>query len=130
VVTPSPESDQTLQRASQQSVDHGAELLKACRSLEALAAVEKSLQRGRTIEVAQSEQSEEHNFKGVMASAGCLLLFLILFAVFIVALVEGLRLPLRDSAIWRLWPLGLILPLALFLGLQFLQTVIQKPQSR
>jgi hypothetical protein len=107
-----------------------SELLKACRSLEALAAVEKSLQRGRTIEVAQSEQSEEHNFKGVMASAGCLLLFLILFAVFVVALVEGLRLPLRDSALWRLWPLALIVPLAIFLGLQFLQTVIQKPQSR
>lgn len=104
--------------------------LKACRSLEALAAIEKSLQRGRTVEVAQSEQSEEHNFKGVMASAGCLLLFLILFAVFVVALVEGLRLPLRNSPIWRLWPLALILPLAVFLGLQFLQTVIQKPQSR
>ena len=57
-------------------------------------------------------------------------IFLILFAVFVVALVEGLRLPLRESPIWRLWPLGLILPLALFLGLQFLQTVIQKPQSR
>jgi predicted dehydrogenase len=107
-----------------------AEWLKACRSLEALAAVEKSLQRGRTIEVAQAEQSEEHNFKGVMASAGCLLLFLTLFAVFIVALVEGLRLPLRESAIWRLWPIALILPLAGFLGLQFLQTVIQKPPSR
>lgn len=109
---------------------NGAELLKACRSLETLAAVEKSLQRGRTIEVAQSEQGEEHNFKGVMASAGCLLLFLILFAVFVVVLVEGLRLPLRESVIWRLWPLALIVPLAIFLGLQFLQTVIQKPPSR
>lgn len=117
-------------RDSQPSEVRGRQFLMACRSLEALAAVEKSLQRGRTIEVAQSEQSEEHNFKGVMASAGCLLLFLILFAVFVVALVEGLRLPLRESPIWRLWPLGLILPLALFLGMQFLQTVIRKPESR
>jgi hypothetical protein len=110
--------------------NRGTKLLKACRSLEALAAIEKSLQRGRTVEIAQSEQSEEHNFKGVMASAGCLLLCVILCAVFVVALVEGLRLPLRQSQIWRLWPIALIVPLAIFLGLQFLQTVIQKQEPR
>ncbi len=104
--------------------------LEACRSLETLAAVEKSLQRSRTIELAQTEQTEEHAFKGVMASGGCLLLMLTLLAIFIVALVEGLQLPLRNSTIWRLWPLALIVPLAGFLGLQFLQTVIQKSPER
>lgn len=104
--------------------------LEACQSLETLAAVEKSVQRSRTIELSQAEQSEEHNFKGVMASAGCLLLMISLGALFVVALVEGLQLPLRNSTIWRLWPLALVLPMAAFLGLQFLQTVIQKPQQR
>jgi hypothetical protein len=41
-----------------------------------------------------------------------------------------LRLPLRQSQIWRLWPIALIVPLAIFLGLQFLQTVIQKQEPR
>lgn len=104
--------------------------LEACSSLEALAAVEKSVQRSRTIELSQAEHSEEHNFKGVMASAGCLLLMFILFAIFVVVLVEGLQLPLRNSLVWRLWPMALFGALAVFLGLQFLQAVIQKPQQR
>lgn len=104
--------------------------LEACRSLEVLAAVEKSLQRARTIEISQAEETEAFNFKGVMASGGCLLLMFSLFALFIVVLVEGLRLPLRNMSIWRLWPLGLILPMAAFLALQFLQTIIQKPRPR
>lgn len=103
--------------------------LEACRSLETLAAVEKSIQKSRTIELAAGEQSEEHQFKGVMASAGCLLLMLMLFALFVVVMVEGLQLPLRNSSIWRLWPIGLIVALAGFLGLQFLQAVIQKPRD-
>lgn len=102
----------------------------SCRSLEVLAAVNKSLDRARTVELSQAEQTEEYQFKGVMASGGCMLLMLILLAVFVVALVEGLQLPLRNSTIWRLWPLALIVPLAAFLGLQFLQAVIQKPQQR
>lgn len=112
------------------SADEPTSWLAACSSLENLAAVNKSLDRARTIELSQAEQTEEYQFKGVMASAGCLLLMLILLAIFVVALVEGLQLPLRNSTIWRLWPLALIVPLAAFLGLQFLQAVIQKPQQR
>ncbi|WP_254508723.1 hypothetical protein [Anatilimnocola floriformis] len=101
----------------------------ACRILEIRAAVEKSVQRSRTIELSQAEQTEEYQFKGVMASTGCLMLMLVLFAVFVVALVEGFQLPLRNSAVWRLWPIGLVISLAIFLGLQFLQAVIQKPRN-
>lgn len=104
--------------------------MDSCRSLEVLAAVNKSLDRARTIELAQAEQTEEYQFKGVMASTGCLLLLMILFAIFVVALVEGLQLPLRNSTLWRLWPLALVVPLAAFLGLQFLQAVIQKSPDR
>jgi hypothetical protein len=107
----------------------GEDWLAACRSLEAIAAVERSLQRGRAIELSQAEQTEEHAFKGVMASSGCLILLLLLFAMFIVALVEGLQLPLRKLPLWRAWPIALIVPLAIFLALQFLQTIIEKPRS-
>jgi len=103
--------------------------LAACRSLEVLAAVERSLQRGRTIELNQAEQTEEHAFKGVMASAGCLILMLLLLAMFVVSLVEGLQLPLRKSPLWRAWPLALVIPLAIFLAMQFLQTIIEKPRQ-
>jgi hypothetical protein len=65
-----------------------------------------------------------------MASTGCMLLLMILFAIFVVALVEGLQLPLRNSTIWRLWPVALVIALAGFLGLQFLQAVIQKSPER
>ena len=103
--------------------------MEACRALETLAAVNKSLDRSRTVELSTTEQSEEHQFKGVMASVGCLMLMLILFAVFVVTLVEGFQLPLRNSAIWRLWPVGLVVALVIFLGMQFLQAVIQKPRD-
>jgi hypothetical protein len=119
-----------FERVKRSAAETEAAWLEACRSLETLAAVEKSLQRSRTIELSQSEQTEEHAFKGVMASTGCLLLMLILLAIFVVALVEGLQLPLRNSTIWRLWPVALIVPLAGFLGLQFLQAVIQKSPDR
>jgi hypothetical protein len=125
------EGKETLARCeellSQRGPGSNALWLAACRSLEAVAAVEKSLQRGRTIELNQAEQTEEHAFKGVMASAGCLLLLLMLVAVFVVSLVEGLQLPLRKSLIWRAWPLALVLPLGIFLAMQFLQTIIEKP---
>jgi hypothetical protein len=95
--------------------------------LETLAAVERSLQRGRTIELSQADQTEEHAFKGVMATSGCMLLLVMLFGVFVVSLVEGLQLPLRNWAVWRLWPLFMIVPLGIFLVTQLLQTVIEKP---
>lgn len=119
-----------FERVARSTAEKDVSWLAACRSLETLAAVEKSLQRSRTIELSQTEQTEEHAFKGVMASTGCLLLMFILFAIFVVALVEGLQLPLRNSTIWRLWPVALVISLAGFLGLQFLQAVIQKSPNR
>lgn len=120
----------TFERIRSSPAETASAWLEACHSLETLAAVEKSVQRSRTIELSQAEQTEEHNFKGVMASAGCLLLMVGLLALFVVVLVEGLQLPLRNSSIWRLWPVALVLLMASFLGLQFLQAVIQKPQQR
>jgi cytochrome c biogenesis protein ResB len=101
------EAAETIERASAVKYNHAnasSDWLAACRSMEAVAAVEKSLQRGRTIELNQAEQTEEHAFKGVMASAGCLILMLLLVAMFVVSL------------------------LGIFLAMQFLQTVIEKPR--
>jgi predicted dehydrogenase len=114
-------------RLKKEPARFGEVWLEPCRSLETLAAVERSLQRGRTIELSQADQTEEHAFKGVMATSGCMLLLVMLFGVFVVSLVEGLQLPLRNWAVWRLWPLFMIVPLGIFLVTQLLQTVIEKP---
>ena len=106
--------------------------LAACRDQEAAEAIDRSLARGRTIELFNEEHSEEESFKGVMAMGGCLLLVGALGVVFMATVVEGLRLPLRDWAVWRYWPVYLLVPIVVFLLLQLLQIVVKKevPQLR
>jgi hypothetical protein len=100
--------------------------LNACRDQEAAEAVDRSLARGRTIELFNEEHTEEESFKGVMAMGGCLLLLGALGVVFVATIVEGLRLPLRDWAAWRYWPVYLLVPIGVFLMLQLLQLVVKK----
>ncbi len=100
--------------------------LAACRDQEAAEAIDRSLARGRTIELFNEEHSEEESFKGIMAMGGCLLLVGALGVVFVATIVEGLRLPLRDWAVWRYWPIYLLAPIAVFLMLQLLQLVVKK----
>jgi hypothetical protein len=100
--------------------------LNACRDQEAAEAIDRSLARGRTIELLNEEHTEEESFKGVMAVGGCLLLVGALGVVFVATIVEGLRLPLRDWAVWRFWPVYLLVPIAVFLLLQLLQLVVKK----
>ena len=112
-------------KAGHQRYDDSA-WLSACRDQEAAEAVDRSLARGRTIELFNEEHTEESSFKGVMAMGGCLLLMLALAGVLVATLVDSLRLPLRDFGLWRMWPVFLLAPLALFLALQLLQTVIKR----
>jgi hypothetical protein len=100
--------------------------LNACRDQEAAEAIDRSLARGRTIELFGEEHTEEDSFKGIMAMGGCLLLVGALGVVFLATIVEGLRLPLRDWAVWRFWPVYLLVPIAVFLLLQLLQLVVKK----
>jgi len=100
--------------------------LAACRDQEAAEAIDRSLARGRTIELFNEEHTEEESFKGIMAMGGCLLLVGALGVVFLATIVEGLRLPLRDWAVWRYWPIYLLVPIAAFLMLQLLQLVVKK----
>jgi hypothetical protein len=100
--------------------------LNACRDQEAAEAIDRSLARGRMIELFNEQHTEEESFKGIMAMGGCLMLVGALGVVFLATIVEGLRLPLRDWAVWRYWPLYLLAPIVVFLMLQLLQLVVKK----
>jgi len=117
---------QSLQEAvAGRDVDETA-WLAACRDQEAAEAIDRSLARGRTIELFNEEHTEEDSFKGIMAMGGCLLLVGALGVVFLATIVEGLRLPLRDWTVWKYWPIYLLAPIAVFLMLQLLQLVVKK----
>lgn len=101
--------------------------LDLCRDLEAIEAIDRSLLKGRSVAIHAEETSEEESFKGTMASAGCLVLLLVLLAFGGVLLVEGLQLPIRKFAIWRFWPVGLVVGILIFLGMQSLRAFVHKP---
>jgi hypothetical protein len=103
--------------------------LAACHDQEAAEAVDRSLTRGRTIELFNEEHTEEESFKGVMAMGGCLLLSMALGVLFVAVVVEGLRLPMRSWPLWRLWPFYLLVPIVAFLLLQLLQLVIKREEG-
>lgn len=104
--------------------------LAACRDVEVAESVDRSLARGRAVEFFGEEHSEEQSFKGVMAVGGCLMLSVTFVAVLVAAAVEGLQLPLRESALWRAWPFYLLVPIVLFLLLQLLQGVAKRPEKQ
>jgi hypothetical protein len=64
-----------------------------------------------------------------MAVGGCLLLMMALGVVFVATVVEGLRLPMRDWLVWKYWPIYLLVPVVVFLLLQFLQLAIKRDDS-
>ncbi len=100
---------------------------EACRALEIEEAIERSARRGRTIDLYNEQVSEEETFKGMMAVGGCAMLIWVLSMLFLAGLVEGLQLPIRNTFLWRLWPAALILPLGVFLVLQLLRLVFERP---
>jgi hypothetical protein len=104
--------------------------LAACRDQEAAEAVDRSLLRGRTIELFNEEHTEEASFKGIMAMGGCLILVCTLGLVLIAAIVEGLHLPMRNWPLWRLWPIYLLAPLTVFLLLQLLSLALKRNEDR
>ena len=116
---------------------HSTRWLDSCRELDFVYSMQKSLRRGRTIELQTQPASEEQNFKGVMASWGCLLLMATVAVFFGLALFDGFTLPFRDDAmdvrdaanppprnpLWiRLWPFYIF---AVFILLQCLQLVFR-----
>ena len=102
---------------------------EACRSLEITDAIQRSLQRRRTIELYHEQVTEHDTFKSVMAAGGCGMLLWVMLLLMIAGVVEGLQLPIRGTLLWRLWPFALIAPLAVFLGLQLLQLVFKRSDA-
>lgn len=88
----------------------------ACRDLELADAVERSLQRGRAIDLHFEEHSEQGTFKGLMAAGGCLLLMTTLAVVVLASMFGGLNV---RGAEW--WPYVLLTILGLFLAAQCLR---------
>jgi hypothetical protein len=62
----------------QSCLEHSAQpritWLDACRAVEAMEAIDRSIARNRAIELYNEEPSEESSFKGIMAASGCLML--------------------------------------------------------
>ena len=101
----------------------------ACRALDLTELAGESARRGKTLIVNNERLTEEDTFKGMMAAGGCLLLTFTMFVLVVVVVVEGLELPVRQTALWRSWPLVLFVPFALFLALQLLRMVFPKADA-
>jgi predicted dehydrogenase len=104
--------------------------LAACRDQEATESVDRSLIRGRTIELFHEEHTEAASFKSIMAMGGCLLLVLAVCVVLLASVVEGLQLPLRNLPAWRMWPLYLLALIGAFLLLQILSLALKRTELK
>ena len=93
----------------------------AARSVELAETIDRSLRKGRTIELYFEEYTEESTFKGTMASIGCGLLLLGMFVMGAVAIAEQIGVPYT-----RLWPYVLAGVLGIFLVLQLLMLVFRR----
>ena len=106
--------------------------LQACRAVEAMEAIDRSLSRGRAIELYNEEPSEESSFKGIMAASGCLMLLGTLAAVSCAGGVAIFFPPGKRTgeagpgqygqfhSYWTWLQICLIAPLAVFLLVQLL----------
>jgi hypothetical protein len=124
--------------------------LGACRDLDLAAALQRSVARGRAVELKVDRATETANFKGVMSAWGCLLLLgaLLFFCIWSVVgaleltwsngpdettstiVTDSTKVKLFSNLSWRYLPMFfLALALIAFLGLQFLQLII-KPQQK
>lgn len=96
----------------------------AARSVELMETVDRSLAKGRTIELHYEEYTEQGTFKGTMTSLGCGLLVLAMLLLGVVAIGEQAGVPYT-----RFWPYLLLGALVFFLLLQFLMLVFKKAAS-
>lgn len=91
---------------------------EALADLELVEAVERSLRKGRTVELFHEEASEQGTFHGVMAAGGCLLLMLSIGTA-----IAATMLGKFQFAVANAWPYALLAVLAVFLLMQFLKFV-------
>jgi predicted dehydrogenase len=106
-----------LARALEGAV-HEPDWIDAARSVELAETIDRSLEKGRTIELYYEDYTEQGTFKGTMTSIGCGLLILTLFLLGAVAIADHVGLPYA-----RAWPYVLLGGLGVFLLLQLLMLV-------
>jgi predicted dehydrogenase len=105
--------------------------LNACRAVEAMEAIDRSLARGRAIDLYNEEHSEQSSFKGIMAAGGCLILLITLAVVSfagVLAVIVPPGKPREDDparygafhSYWTWLQVCLLVPLGLFLLAQLL----------
>ncbi len=99
-----------------------ADWVDAARAVELAETIDRSLQKGRTIELYYEDYTEAGTFKGTMASLGCGLLLLGLFLMGAVGIAEQIF----GVASTRFWPYLLAGLLGGFLLLQFLLFVSRR----
>ena len=95
----------------------------AARTVELADAIDRSLAKGRTIDLHHEEFSDVGTFKGTMASAGCGLLVVGLILVVFVALVHTLAAQAGWNRLARMldgWPYLMLVVFGIFLLLQLL----------
>jgi predicted dehydrogenase len=94
----------------------------ACRAAEAMEAIDRSLARGRAVDLYNEEHSEESSFKGIMAAGGCLMLLAILGAFLVAAMGAAIFPPGegRGPQVWGWLQVCLVAPVMLFLLAQLL----------
>jgi hypothetical protein len=106
--------------------------LDACRAVEAMEAIDRSLARGRAIDLYNEEHTEESSFKGIMAAGGCLLLLTTLTALGCAGVLPVLIRPEKGSgdAYWGWLQVCIMVPLAVFLAAQLLSLGLAAHRKR
>jgi myo-inositol 2-dehydrogenase/D-chiro-inositol 1-dehydrogenase len=101
-----------------------------CRAVELTETIDRSLKKGRTIELHYEDYSEQGTFKGTMTSLGCGLLFAALVIMVLAALAGNLVrwFPFLQP-LPRHWATILLALFGLFLALQSLRLVFAKPDQ-
>jgi predicted dehydrogenase len=112
--SPAAEAIQRLTRAID-GTDTAPNWIDAARSIELAESVERSLRKGRTLELHFEDYTEEGTFKGTMTSLGCGLLVGGLVLIVIVAVLNSLGFPILSN-----WPLLLLGLMGLFLLMQLI----------
>ncbi len=104
--------------------------LDSIRSIEVAEAIDRSLRRGRAVELKVDETNEASNFKGTMASLGCGLLMFGMFVLFMVGMANSVKeLVQWPAQLVAEWPKLLLGLLGLFLAMQFLLGIV-RPGNR
>lgn len=147
-------ADEVWRRTSEpregEALEEDANWLGACRDLDLAAALQRSITRGRVVELKVDRATEAANFKGVMSAWGCLLILGVLLFFAVWSVVGALQLTwtngvteatstistdpskvkIESNLSWRYLPVFVLAAALLgFLGLQFLQLII-RPKAK